>query len=125
MDVGEDLDLRSAWLDQEKNSSKVLCSRLNNEASMVKSLVADRVSLLVQATSTVTIAMVMGLIVAWKLALVMIIVQEALRKKSWMDGFEIDSAQCLTFMSWALDFWPLGSTQKNNEEGGDFWESWF
>ncbi|KAL8265299.1 hypothetical protein R6Q59_023429 [Mikania micrantha] len=64
-----------AWFDDEHNASSVLCSRLSNEASMVKSLVADRMSLLIQTASGVLIAMVMGLVVAWKLALVMIAVQ--------------------------------------------------
>ncbi|KAJ8644878.1 hypothetical protein MRB53_006626 [Persea americana] len=165
------LTFETAWFDEEQNSSGALCSRLSNEASMVKSLIADRVSLLVQTTSAVTIAMVMGLVVAWKLAVVMIAVQpltilcfytkkvllsglttnfikaqnrstqiavEAVcnhrivtsfgciskvlqifdeaqeeprkeaRKKSWLAGIGIGSAQCLTFMSWALDFWYGG-----------------
>ncbi|GAU22803.1 hypothetical protein TSUD_142430 [Trifolium subterraneum] len=161
------LTFETAWFDEEKNSSGALCSRLSNEASMVKSLVADRVCLLVQTASAVTIAMIIGLVVAWKLALVMIAVQpltilcfytrkvllstlstkfvkaqnqstqiavEAVynhrivtsfgsiekvlrlfdkaqeaprmeaRKKSWLAGIGMGSAQCLTFMCWALDF---------------------
>ncbi|XAR53383.1 hypothetical protein NMG60_11021921 [Bertholletia excelsa] len=68
------LTFEAAWFDEE-NSSGALCARLSNEASMVKSLIADRVSLLVQTISAVTVAMVMGLAVAWKLALVMIAIQ--------------------------------------------------
>ncbi|CAI0628621.1 unnamed protein product [Linum tenue] len=172
------LTFEAAWFDEEQNSSGALCSRLSNEASIVKSLVADRVSLLVQTTSAVTIAMIMGLVVAWKLALVMIAVQpltilcfytrkvllstistkfvkaqnqstqiavEAVynhrivtsfgsvgkvlelfdqaqeeprreaRKKSWMAGFGMGSAQCLTFMSWALDFWYGGTLVEKGE----------
>ncbi|XP_054814748.1 putative ABC transporter B family member 8 [Prosopis cineraria] len=172
------LTFETAWFEEEQNSSGALCSRLSNEASMVKSLVADRVSLLVQTTSAVTIAMIIGLVVAWKLALVMIAVQpltiicfytrkvllsalstkfikaqnqstqiavEAVynhrivtsfestrlvlklfdkaqeaprkeaRKKSWLAGIGMGSAQCLTFMSWALDFWFGGTLVKNSE----------
>ncbi|KAI4350799.1 hypothetical protein L6164_005214 [Bauhinia variegata] len=172
------LTFETAWFDEEQNSSGALCSRLSNEASMVKSLVADRVSLLVQTTSAVTIAMIMGLVVAWKLALVMIAVQpltilcfytrkvllstlttnfvkaqndstqiavEAVynhrivtsfgsirkvlqvfdeaqeaprkeaRKKSWLAGIGMGSAQCLTFMSWALDFWYGGTLVEKGE----------
>ncbi|XP_076926652.1 putative ABC transporter B family member 8 [Bidens hawaiensis] len=69
------LTFEPAWFDDEHNASGALCSRLSNEASMVKSLVADRMSLLIQTGSGVLIAMVMGLVVAWKLALVMIAVQ--------------------------------------------------
>ncbi|KAJ0495745.1 putative ABC-type xenobiotic transporter [Helianthus annuus] len=69
------LTFEPAWFDDEYNASGALCSRLSNEASMVKSLVADRMSLLIQTGSGVLIAMIMGLVVAWKLALVMIAVQ--------------------------------------------------
>eukprot|EP00257_Ricinus_communis_P014094 XP_015571690.2 putative ABC transporter B family member 8 [Ricinus communis] len=183
------LTFETAWFDEEKNSSGALCSRLSNEASMVKSLVADRVSLLVQTTSAVTIAMIMGLVVAWKLALVMIAVQpltilcfytrkvllstittnfvkaqnhstqiaaEAVhnhkivtsfgstqkvlqlfddaqeeprkeaRKKSWLAGIGMGSAQCLTFMSWALDFWYGGTlVQKREISAGDVFKTFF
>jgi len=69
------LTFEPAWFDEEQNSSGALCSRLSHEASLVKTLVADRVSLIVQTSSAIVIAMTMGLVVAWKLALVMIAVQ--------------------------------------------------
>ncbi|KAM1072661.1 hypothetical protein FF1_017892 [Malus domestica] len=183
------LTFETAWFDEEQNSSGALCSRLSNEASMVKSLVADRVSLLVQTTSAVTIAMILGLIVAWKLALVMIAVQplailcfytkkvllsslsanfikaqnhstqiavesvynhrivtsfgsvgkvlqlfdeaqEAPRKeaskKAWLAGIGMGSAQCLTFMSWALDFWYGGTLVKKGQiSAGDVFKTFF
>lgn len=183
------LTFETAWFDEEENSSGALCSRLSNEASMVKSLVADRVSLLVQTTSAVIIAMIIGLVVAWKLALVMIAVQpltilcfytrkvllsalstkfmkaqnqstqiamEAVynhrivtsfgsmrivmklfeegqeaprkeaRKKSWLAGIGMGSAQCLTFMSWALDFWFGGRlVEKGEISAGDVFKTFF
>lgn len=183
------LTFEAAWFDEEKNSSGALCSRLSNEASMVKTLVADRVSLLVQTTSAVTLAMILGLAVAWKLALVMIAVQpltifcfyirkvllssittnfvkaqsqstqiavEAVynhrivtsfssvgkvlqlfneaqegprkeaRQKSWLAGIGMGSAQCLTFMSWALDFWYGGTlVQKGEITAGDVFKTFF
>lgn len=183
------LTFETAWFDEEQNSSGALCSRLSNEASMVKSLVADRISLLVQATSAVTIAMIMGLTVAWKLALVMIAVQplsilcfytrkvllsaisakfvkaqnqstqvavEAVynhrivtsfgsigkvlelfdsaqdeprreaRKKSWLAGVGIGSAQGLTFICWALDFWYGGRLVDAGEiSAGDVFKTFF
>ncbi|KAG5107885.1 hypothetical protein AAZX31_16G072600 [Glycine max] len=183
------LTFETAWFDEEQNSSGALCSRLSNEASMVKSLVADRLSLLVQTTSAVTIAMIIGLAVAWKLALVMIAVQpltilcfytrkvllstlstkfvkaqnrstqiavEAVynhrivtsfgsitkvlwlfdeaqeaprkeaRKKSWLAGIGMGSAQCLTFMSWALDFWFGGTlVEKREISAGDVFKTFF
>lgn len=183
------LTFETAWFDEEQNSSGALCSRLSHEASMVKSLVADRVCLIVQTTSAVTIAMIMGLVVAWKLALVMIAVQplsilcfytrkvllsssstnfvkaqnqstqiagEAVynhrivtsfgsvgkvlqlfdeaqeaprkeaRKKSWLAGIGMGSAQCLTFMSWALDFWYGGTLVERGEiAAGDVFKTFF
>nr|GMC96233.1 putative ABC transporter B family member 8 [Ipomoea batatas] len=183
------LTFETAWFDEEHNSSGALCARLSNEAAMVKSLVADRVSLLVQAASAVTIAMVMGLVIAWKLALVMIAVQpltilcfytrkvllstittkfvkaqnsstqiavEAVynhrivssfgsinkvlnifdnaqdeprkeaQKKSWLAGIGIGSAQGLTFMCWALDFWYGGKLVSNGEiSSGDVFKTFF
>ncbi|KAL5572555.1 hypothetical protein UlMin_022152 [Ulmus minor] len=183
------LSFEAAWFDEEQNTSGALCSRLSNEASMVKSLVADRVSLLVQTISAVTIAMILGLLVAWKLAVVMIAVQpltilcfytrkvllstisanfvkaqnqstqiavEAVynhrivtsygsvgkvlqlfdeaqeeprkegRKKSWLAGIGMGSAQCLTFMSWALDFWYGGTlVQKGEISAGDVFKTFF
>ncbi|KAI4376581.1 hypothetical protein MLD38_014327 [Melastoma candidum] len=183
------LTFEAAWFDKEENSSGALCSRLSTEASMVKSLVADRVSLLVQTTSAVTIAMIMGLVVAWKLAAVMIAVQplailcfytrkvllstfsakfikaqhnstqiavEAVynhrivtsfgsmgkvlelfdkaqdeprkesRKKAWLAGIGMGSAQCLTFMSWALDFWFGGKLVEAGQiSAGDVFKTFF
>uniref|UniRef100_A0A7N0VKW2 ABC transporter B family member 8 n=1 Tax=Kalanchoe fedtschenkoi TaxID=63787 RepID=A0A7N0VKW2_KALFE len=69
------LSFEAAWFDEEHNSSGALCSRLSTEVSLLKSVVADRVSLIVQTTSSVTIAIILGLLVAWKLAAVMIAIQ--------------------------------------------------
>ncbi|KAL5768743.1 hypothetical protein ACOSQ2_015526 [Xanthoceras sorbifolium] len=185
----EILTFETAWFDEDENSSGALCSRLSNEASMVKSLVADRVSLLVQTTSAVTIAMIMGLVVAWKLAVVIIAIQpltilcfytrkvllssittnfvkaqnqssqiavEAVinhrivtsfgsvgkvlqlfdeaqeeprkqaRKKSWLAGIGMGSPLCITFMSWALDFWYGGTlVQKGEISAGDVFKTFF
>ncbi|KAI3709576.1 hypothetical protein L2E82_39342 [Cichorium intybus] len=183
------LTFETAWFDDEQNASGALSSRLSNEASMVKSLVADRMSLLIQTGSGVLIAMVMGLVVAWKLALVMIAVQpltilcfyarkvllstmsanfikyqnqstqiavEAVynhrivtsfqslgivlqlfdkaqdgprreaRKKAWLAGIGIGSAQGLTFICWALDFWYGGKLVNAGEiSAGDVFKTFF
>ncbi|KAL2500924.1 ABC transporter B family member 15 [Forsythia ovata] len=160
------LTFETAWFDEEQNSSAASCSRLSNEASMVKSLVADRVSLLIQTASAVIISVIMGLVVAWKLALVMIAVQpltilcfytrkvlistmtmtsfgslgnvlqifdeaqdeprKEARKKSWLAGIGIGSAQGLTFICWALDFWYGGKLVNNGEiSAGDVFKTFF
>lgn len=165
------LTFEVGWFDQEDNSSGAICSKLANESNVVKSLVSDRISLVIQTLSAVILAMTLGLIVAWRLAILMIAVQpltilcfytrkvlltsmssksgkaqnrgsqmaaeavtnhrtitalcskdtvlalfaatqwgtlkEGLRQ-SWLAGFGIASAQSLTFLTWALDFWYGG-----------------
>ncbi|CAL4974297.1 unnamed protein product [Urochloa decumbens] len=183
------LTFEAAWFDEEANSSGSLCSRLSNEASLVKTLVADRMSLLLQTASGIIIAVTMGLIVAWKLALVMIAVQpttmicyyakkivlsnvsrdlakaqhqstqiaiEAVynhrmvtsfgcspkvlqlfehaqeeplkraRKKSWVAGLTTGLSPCLSFLSWALDFWYGGKLAQSGEiSAGDVFKTFF
>ncbi|CAK7328040.1 unnamed protein product, partial [Dovyalis caffra] len=69
------LTFEVGWYDQYQNSSGAICSRLAKDANVVRSLVGDRMALLVQTISAVTIACTMGLIIAWRLAVVMIAVQ--------------------------------------------------
>ncbi|MQM19262.1 hypothetical protein Taro_052262 [Colocasia esculenta] len=69
------LTFEVAWFDQDENSTGAICSRLAKDANVVRSLVGDRLALLVQTFSAVTIACTMGLVIAWRLALVMIAVQ--------------------------------------------------
>nr|KYP53100.1 ABC transporter B family member 15 [Cajanus cajan] len=69
------LSFEVAWFDQDENSTGVVCSRLSTEANIVRSLVGDRMSLLLQTTSAVVIACTVSLIIAWRFAIVLIIVQ--------------------------------------------------
>ncbi|GLU01998.1 hypothetical protein SLE2022_192710 [Rubroshorea leprosula] len=69
------LTFEVGWFDQDENSSGSVCSRLAKDANVVRSLVGDRMALVVQTFSAVIIACTMGLIIAWKLAIVMIAVQ--------------------------------------------------
>ncbi|XP_078154321.1 putative multidrug resistance protein isoform X1 [Carex rostrata] len=68
------LTFEIGWFDQDENSTGAICSRLAKDAN-VRSLVGDRMALVIQTISAVTIACTMGLVIAWKLALVMIAVQ--------------------------------------------------
>ncbi|RVW23912.1 ABC transporter B family member 15 [Vitis vinifera] len=67
--------LLPGWFDQDQNSTGAICSRLAKDANVVRSLVGDRMALLVQTFSAVIIACTMGLVIAWRLAVVMIAVQ--------------------------------------------------
>ncbi|KAF8364539.1 hypothetical protein HHK36_033494 [Tetracentron sinense] len=69
------LTFEVGWFDQDDNSTGTVCSRLAKDANVVRSLVGDRIALLVQTFSAVTIASTIGLIIAWRLAVVMIAVQ--------------------------------------------------
>lgn len=69
------LTFEIGWFDQDENATGAICSRLAKDANVVRSLVGDRMALLIQTFSAVIIACTMGLAIAWKLALVMIAVQ--------------------------------------------------
>ncbi|KAK7293231.1 hypothetical protein RJT34_16094 [Clitoria ternatea] len=63
------------WFDLDENSTGAVCSRLAKDANVVRSLVGDRMALLVQTFSAVITAYTMGLVISWKLSIVMIAVQ--------------------------------------------------
>ncbi|KAL9424702.1 hypothetical protein AB3S75_031760 [Citrus x aurantiifolia] len=69
------LTFEVGWFDQDENSSGAICSRLAKDANVVRSLVGDRIALLVQTFSSITTAFTMSLIISWRLALVIIAVQ--------------------------------------------------
>ncbi|KAF8031806.1 hypothetical protein BT93_D0885 [Corymbia citriodora subsp. variegata] len=69
------LTFEVGWFDQDQNSSGSVCSRLANDANVVRSLVGDRMALIVQTCSAVIVAFTMGLIIAWRLAIVVIAAQ--------------------------------------------------
>ncbi|KAA8533067.1 hypothetical protein F0562_033400 [Nyssa sinensis] len=63
------------WFDQDDNSTGAICSRLAKDANSVRTLVGDRMALLVQTVSAVTISCTLGLVIALRLAVVMIAAQ--------------------------------------------------
>ncbi|XP_058768786.1 ABC transporter B family member 15-like [Vicia villosa] len=66
------LSFEVGWFDQDQNSSGAISSRLANDANVVRSLVGDRMFLLVQTFSAVATAYTMGLVISWRLTLVTI-----------------------------------------------------
>ncbi|CAN0880096.1 ABC transporter B family member 15 [Linum grandiflorum] len=66
------LTLEVGWFDQDVNSSAAVCSRIAKDANQVRALVGDRTSLILQTISAVVVACTMGLVIAWRLAIVMI-----------------------------------------------------
>ncbi|XP_045812361.1 ABC transporter B family member 15-like isoform X3 [Trifolium pratense] len=69
------LTFEIGWFDEDQNSTGAICSRLAKEANVVRSLVGDRLSLMIQTISAVVTTFTMGLIIAWRLSIVMIAVQ--------------------------------------------------
>ncbi|CAL9087949.1 unnamed protein product [Musa textilis] len=73
--VSKILTFEVGWFDEDENSTGAVLSRLASDANVVRSLVGDRLSLIIQTASAVAIAWTMGLVIAWRLAFVMIAVQ--------------------------------------------------
>ncbi|RLN10010.1 putative multidrug resistance protein [Panicum miliaceum] len=73
--LGKILTFEIGWFDQDDNSSGVICSQLAKDANIVRSLVGDRIALVIQTASMVLIAFTVGLVISWRLALVMIAMQ--------------------------------------------------
>ncbi|KAL6196374.1 hypothetical protein ACLB2K_031989 [Fragaria x ananassa] len=69
------LTFEIGWFDDDENTSAAICARLATEVNMVRSLVGDRMSLLIQAVFGATFAYTVGLVLTWRLSLVMIAVQ--------------------------------------------------
>ncbi|OEL23531.1 putative multidrug resistance protein [Dichanthelium oligosanthes] len=55
------LTFEIGWFDCDKNSSGAICSQLVNDANAVRSLVGERMSLVIQTVSSVLIASIMSL----------------------------------------------------------------
>ncbi|CAM6028755.1 unnamed protein product [Sphagnum balticum] len=70
--LGNILTFEVGWFDEDQNSSSVVCSKLASEATVVRSLVGERISLVVQTLAAISVACVLGLLVALRLAIIMI-----------------------------------------------------
>ncbi|CAI9756333.1 unnamed protein product [Fraxinus pennsylvanica] len=69
------LTFEVGWFDHSENTSAAVCTMLSTDANIVRSLVGDRMSLVVQAFTTVALAFLLGLIVAWRVASVTMAIQ--------------------------------------------------
>nr|XP_043620127.1 putative multidrug resistance protein [Erigeron canadensis] len=72
------LTFEIGWFDKEENTSAAICARLSSDANMVRSLVGDRLSLLTQAFFGAVLAYALGLVLSWRLALVLMAAQPLL-----------------------------------------------
>ncbi|KAK3134225.1 hypothetical protein QOZ80_6AG0546570 [Eleusine coracana subsp. coracana] len=69
------LTFEVGWFDRDENNTGAVCSQLAKDATVVRSLVGDRMSLLIQTISATLISCTMALVIAWRLAIVIIAVQ--------------------------------------------------
>ncbi|PWA52634.1 AAA+ ATPase domain-containing protein [Artemisia annua] len=72
------LTFEIGWFDQDENTSAAVCARFATEASLIRSLVGDRISLLLQVFVSAFLAFLIALIISWRVAIVMIAVQPLL-----------------------------------------------
>ncbi|KAH7365204.1 hypothetical protein KP509_18G013800 [Ceratopteris richardii] len=63
------------WFDRPENSSAAIGSQLASEAKMVRALVGDRWSLVVSTLVAAITAATLGLLISWRLAIVILAVQ--------------------------------------------------
>ncbi|XP_071725832.1 putative multidrug resistance protein [Rutidosis leptorrhynchoides] len=69
------LTFEIGWFDRDENTSASICAMLSSEANMVRSLVGDRLSLLSQALFSALIAYSLGLVLSWRLTVVLLLAQ--------------------------------------------------
>lgn len=59
-----------AWFEKPQNDAGSLTSRIVSDTSMVKAIISDRMSVIVQCISSILIATIVSLVVDWRMALV-------------------------------------------------------
>lgn len=72
------LTFEIGWFDKDENTSAAICARITTEASMVRSLVGDRISLLVQVITNASMSYALALVATWRLAIILIALQPLL-----------------------------------------------
>ncbi|ONM34135.1 ABC transporter B family member 6 [Zea mays] len=72
------------WFDDEENSADILSMRLANDATFVRAAFSNRLSIFIQDTSAILVALLLGMLLQWRVALVALAtgIQEMHRKAS-------------------------------------------
>ncbi|KAK9169269.1 hypothetical protein Syun_001409 [Stephania yunnanensis] len=58
------------WFDEEENNADTLSMRLANDATFVRAAFSNRLSIFIQDTAAVVVAVLIGMLLEWRLALV-------------------------------------------------------
>lgn len=80
------------WFDEEENSAETLSMRLANDATFVRAAFSNRLSIFIQDIAAVIVAVLIGMLLQWRLALVAlatlpVLMVSALAQKLWLAGF--------------------------------------
>ncbi|WOL01952.1 hypothetical protein Cni_G10671 [Canna indica] len=80
------------WFDEEENSADALSMRLANDATFVRAAFSNRLSIFIQDFAAVVVAILLGLLLEWRVALVAlgtlpILIVSAIAQKMWLAGF--------------------------------------
>ncbi|KAL7612596.1 ABC transporter B family member 6 [Lactuca sativa] len=80
------------WFDEEENSADTLSMRLANDATFVRAAFSNRLSILIQDSAAVMVAILIGMLLHWRLALVAlatlpVLTLSAIAQKLWLAGF--------------------------------------
>ncbi|KAA0066393.1 ABC transporter B family member 19-like [Cucumis melo var. makuwa] len=86
-----------AWFDKPENNVGLLTSKIMNTTSVIKTVIADRMSVIVQCISSILIATTVSFIINWRMALVAWAVMPfhfigGLIQAKYAKGFSRDSA---------------------------------
>ncbi|XP_022992912.1 ABC transporter B family member 20 isoform X2 [Cucurbita maxima] len=80
------------WFDEEENSADTLSMRLANDATFVRATFSNRLSIFIQDSAAVIVALLIGMLLQWRLALVAlatlpVLTVSAIAQKLWLAGF--------------------------------------
>ncbi|KAF3433764.1 hypothetical protein FNV43_RR24867 [Rhamnella rubrinervis] len=80
------------WFDEEENSADTLSMRLANDATFVRAAFSNRLSIFIQDSAAVIVAVLIGMWLQWRLALVAlatlpVLTISAIAQKLWLAGF--------------------------------------
>ncbi|KAJ4834848.1 ABC transporter B member 20 [Turnera subulata] len=80
------------WFDDEDNSADTLSMRLANDATFVRAAFSNRLSIFIQDSAAVIVAVIIGMILEWRLALIAlatlpVLTISAMAQKLWLAGF--------------------------------------
>ncbi|XP_017984703.1 PREDICTED: ABC transporter B family member 20 isoform X1 [Theobroma cacao] len=80
------------WFDEEENTADTLSMRLANDATFVRAAFSNRLSIFIQDSAAVIVAILIGMLLHWRLALVAfatlpVLTVSAIAQKLWLAGF--------------------------------------